>query len=119
MLQAPYAISKIGSIGTLLPNLDARLVVDGDGDGNIDAEEGQPGELWLRGPTVMKVSAIIEVTRLATQVMRQGYLNNVAATKDATTPDRWFKTGDVAIRDPEGFYYIVDRRKELIKYKAS
>ena len=119
VLQAPYAISKIGSIGTLLPNLDARLVVDGDGDGNIDAEEGQPGELWLRGPTIMKVSAIIEITRLATQVMRQGYLNNVAATKDAITPDRWFKTGDIAIRDPEGFYYIVDRRKELIKYKAS
>lgn len=50
--------------------------------------------------------------------MRQGYLNNVAATKDAITPDRWFKTGDIAIRDPEGFYYIVDRRKELIKYKG-
>jgi len=51
--------------------------------------------------------------------MRQGYLNNGAATKEAITPDMWFKTGDVAIRDPEGFYYIVDRRKELIKYKAS
>ncbi|KIK09211.1 hypothetical protein K443DRAFT_671694 [Laccaria amethystina LaAM-08-1] len=101
MLQTPYAISKIGSIGTLLPNLEARLVVDGDGDGNIDAEQGQPGELWVRGPSVMK-----------------GYLNNVAATKDAITTDMWFKTGDIAIRDAEGFYYIVDRRKELIKYKG-
>jgi hypothetical protein len=67
MLQTPYAISKIGSIGTLLPNLEARLVVDGDGDGNIDAEQGQPGELWVRGPSVMKVSSIIEITRLATK----------------------------------------------------
>lgn len=68
VLETPYAISKIGSIGTLLPNLEARLVVDGDGNGNIDAEEGQPGELWVRGPSVMKVSSIIEITRLATKL---------------------------------------------------
>lgn len=49
----------------------------------------------------------------------QGYLNNPAATKDALTPDKWFKTGDIAVRDDEGFYWIVDRRKELIKYKVS
>ena len=46
---------KIGSIGVLLPNLEARLVVDGEGDGNIDAKPGQPGELWIRGPIIMKV----------------------------------------------------------------
>jgi len=45
-------------------------------------------------------------------------LNNRAATKDAITPDKWFKTGDIANRDKDGFYYIVDRRKELIKYKG-
>lgn len=48
----------------------------------------------------------------------QGYLNNLAATKNAITPDGWFKTGDVAIKDKEDHYYIVDRRKELIKYKV-
>jgi len=48
----------------------------------------------------------------------QGYLNNSEATKDAITTDKWFKTGDIAIRDKDGFYYIVDRRKELIKYKG-
>jgi 4-coumarate--CoA ligase len=48
----------------------------------------------------------------------QGYLNNPTATNDCITPDRWFKTGDIAIRDSEGYYYIVDRRKELIKYKV-
>ncbi|KAJ6478794.1 AMP binding protein [Mycena vitilis] len=90
---------KMGSIGLLLPNLEARLVEDDDGD--VDAEEGRPGELWIRGPTVMK-----------------GYLNNAEATANAITRDGWFKTGDVALRDKEGFYYIVDRRKELIKYKG-
>jgi acyl-CoA synthetase (AMP-forming)/AMP-acid ligase II len=45
---------KIGSIGPLLPNLEARLV--DDEEGNVDAEEGRPGELWIRGPTVMKAS---------------------------------------------------------------
>jgi len=48
----------------------------------------------------------------------QGYLNNPVATKNAITEDGWLRTGDVCIRDREGFYYIVDRRKELIKYKG-
>ncbi|KAJ3574536.1 hypothetical protein NP233_g1706 [Leucocoprinus birnbaumii] len=100
-LQPEHGLYKPGSIGVLLPNLEARLVVDGEGDGEIDAEEGQPGELWIRGPNVMK-----------------GYLNRPDATKDSITHDKWFKTGDVAIRDSDGHYYIVDRRKELIKYKG-
>ncbi|KAG7448159.1 AMP binding protein [Guyanagaster necrorhizus] len=87
---------KCGSIGKLYSNLEARLVA-----GDIDAEEGQPGELWIRGPMVMK-----------------GYLNNSDATRDSMTGDGWYKTGDVAIRDSEGYYYIVDRVKELIKYKG-
>ncbi|KAF9457491.1 AMP binding protein [Collybia nuda] len=101
LLPVPDALRKIGSIGILLANLEARLLVDGDGDGDVEAEEGQPGELWFRGPTIMK-----------------GYLNNATATKDSITADGWFKTGDIAIRDKEGYYYIVDRRKELIKYKG-
>ncbi|TCD66542.1 hypothetical protein EIP91_001263 [Steccherinum ochraceum] len=90
-------IRKVGSIGPLLPNLEARLVVD-DAE---DAKPGEAGELWVRGPSIMK-----------------GYLNNVAATKNSITSDGWFKTGDVAVRDEEGFFYIVDRQKELIKYKG-
>ncbi|KAF8891748.1 AMP binding protein [Infundibulicybe gibba] len=93
---------KVGSIGILLPNLEARLLVDGEGNGDIDAAEGEPGELWIRGPTIMK-----------------GYLNNPTATEDAITNDGWFKTGDIAKRDEEGYYWIVDRRKELIKYKKT
>ncbi|KAJ7099957.1 AMP binding protein [Mycena belliarum] len=97
----PFSVAdrKVGSVGELLPNLEARLVEDDEG--KVDAEEGEPGELWLRGKTVMK-----------------GYLNNAAATKNAITPDGWFRSGDVAIRDKEGHYFIVDRRKELIKYKG-
>ena len=49
------SIPKVGSIGFLLPNLEARILVDGDGNGDIDAGEGEAGELWLRGPTIMKV----------------------------------------------------------------
>jgi AMP-binding enzyme len=46
-------------------------------------------------------------------------LNNPTATKDSITEDGWFKTGDIAQVDKDGFYSIVDRRKELIKYKVS
>lgn len=55
LLPVQDSLRKVGSIGFLLPNLEARIVVDGEGDGNIDAEEGQPGEIWIRGPTIMKV----------------------------------------------------------------
>ncbi|KAF9790975.1 AMP binding protein [Thelephora terrestris] len=90
-------LSKVGSAGLLIPNLEARLVgIDG-----VDVKPGEPGELWLRGPTVMK-----------------GYLNNPTATKESITADGWYKTGDVCTRDADGFYHIVDRIKELIKYKG-
>ncbi|KAF8586520.1 AMP binding protein [Ramaria rubella] len=89
---------KAGFVGRLLPNIQVRLVLD---DGETDAAEGEPGEIWIKSPSVMK-----------------GYLNNPAATKDAITPDRWFKTGDVATVDKDGHFKVVDRKKELIKYKG-
>ncbi|KAK7044885.1 4-coumarate--CoA ligase-like 7 [Favolaschia claudopus] len=103
MLDFTSCERKVGSIGFLLPNLKLRLVVDDDG--LVDAEEGQPGELWVHGATVMK-----------------GYLNNSSATKNAITPDGWFKTGDIGRRDKDGYYYIANldsgSKKELIKYKG-
>ena len=100
MLPAEDTLRKIGSIGILLPNLEARLIAS-DEDNIVDAAPGEPGELWVRGPTVMK-----------------GYLNNPTATTNSITTDGWFKTGDIAIRDGEGYYNIVDRKGELIKYKV-
>ena len=100
LLPAKDYLRKIGSIGILLPNLEARLITS-DEDNIIDAAPGEPGELWVRGPIVMK-----------------GYLNNPTATANSVTSDGWFKTGDIAVRDEEGYYKIVDRKKELIKYKV-
>ena len=51
-------------------------------------------------------------------ILIQGYLNNPTATKESITTDGWYKTGDVCTRDAEGCYTIVDRIKELIKYKV-
>jgi acyl-CoA synthetase (AMP-forming)/AMP-acid ligase II len=86
---------KAGSVGTLLASTEARIV---DPDTGRDTEEG---ELWIRGPQVMK-----------------GYLNNADATAETIDADGWLHTGDVAIRDDDGHYFIVDRLKELIKYKG-
>jgi acyl-CoA synthetase (AMP-forming)/AMP-acid ligase II len=64
-------------------------------------EAGERGELWIRGPQVM-----------------HGYFNKPDATAACMTDDGWFKTGDVAMVDEDGWFYIVDRVKELIKYKG-
>ncbi|ANB11107.1 Pcs60p [Sugiyamaella lignohabitans] len=85
------------SIGWLIASCEARLVTDE----GTDAAVGERGELWIRGPNIMK-----------------GYLNNPAATAETLTSDGFLKTGDVAIRVADGQYYIVDRKKELIKSKG-
>ena len=87
-----------GSIGALVPNTEARLV---DPETGADVAEGEEGEIWVRGPQVML-----------------GYLNNDEATADALVGDGWIRTGDIGRVDENGFFYIVDRLKELIKYKG-
>jgi acyl-CoA synthetase (AMP-forming)/AMP-acid ligase II len=87
-----------GSVGYAIPNTECRLVDPGTGE---DAAEGERGELWIRGPQVMK-----------------GYLNNEKATSETVDTDGWLHTGDVAIVDDHGIYTVVDRVKELIKYKG-
>ena len=87
-----------GSVGPLIANTEARIV---DPETGIDVATGERGELWLRGPQVMK-----------------GYFNKPEATALCMTPDGWFKTGDVAVVDGDGWFAIVDRVKELIKYKG-
>lgn len=90
--------ARPGSIGVLVPNTEARLV---DPETGTDLAVGSPGELWLRGPQVMK-----------------GYLGNPAATAECIDDDGWFHTGDIGYVDEEGHWYITDRLKELIKYKG-
>jgi acyl-CoA synthetase (AMP-forming)/AMP-acid ligase II len=87
-----------GSIGPAAPNTECRIV---DLVTEQDVPAGEPGELCIRGPQVMK-----------------GYFNNPEATAHAIDADGWFHTGDVARLDEEGSLWIVDRIKELIKYKG-
>jgi len=87
-----------GSIGPPVPNTECRIVDVATGQ---DAPAGEPGELCIRGPQVMK-----------------GYLNNPQATARAIDPDGWLRTGDLARAEQDGSTRIVDRMKELIKYKG-
>ncbi|MGY1837014.1 4-coumarate--CoA ligase family protein [Blastococcus sp. SYSU DS0510] len=87
-----------GSVGYAVPNTECRLVDPGTGQ---DAAPGERGELWVRGPQVMK-----------------GYLNNPDATAGTVDSEGWLHTGDVAVVDENGCYTVVDRVKELIKYKG-
>lgn len=112
---------KWDSLGPLLPGIEARLVVDEseDGKGERDANPGESGELWVRGDVIMKY-VLLPPLSLSQLTIRNcsGYLNNPTATAETVTADGWLKTGDVAIVDNEGFFQVVDRKKELIKYSG-
>jgi acyl-CoA synthetase (AMP-forming)/AMP-acid ligase II len=95
---ARVAETPPGSVGALIPNTEARLV---DPETGEDVPEGEAGELWIRGPQVMR-----------------GYLDAPEATAETLVEDGWLRTGDIARIDEDGFTYIVDRLKELIKYKG-
>lgn len=86
------------AVGRPLPNTEVK-VVDCD-DGSL-LGPGQQGELYIRGPQVMK-----------------GYLNNPEATAETIDADGWLRTGDLAYFDEQGRFYVVERVKELIKYNA-
>jgi fatty-acyl-CoA synthase len=90
-LNEEHAILKKGSIG--LPNFyyEIRIV----NEQNDDCEDNKPGELWLSGPAVSP-----------------GYYNNEEATRE-NMEGKWFKTGDVVLRDKDGFLYVVDRLKYM------
>jgi acyl-CoA synthetase (AMP-forming)/AMP-acid ligase II len=94
----PVGRNKPGSIGPLVANTEAMVVDVATGN---PLGPGERGEIWVRGPQVMK-----------------GYLGQPAATADAFARDGWFRTGDIAFADEDGYFTIVDRAKELIKYKG-
>jgi acyl-CoA synthetase (AMP-forming)/AMP-acid ligase II len=85
-----------GAIGHLAPSTEGRLV-----DPETGEDTDGDGEIWIRGPQVMR-----------------GYLADDEATAATLTEDGWLKTGDVARVDEDGVWRIVDRVKELIKYKG-
>ncbi len=88
----------VDSVGHAVPNTEFRVV---DLETHEDVAPGERGEIWVRGPQVMA-----------------GYLNRPDATAETIDEDGWLHTGDVANVDEEGRVYIVDRVKELIKYKG-
>jgi 4-coumarate--CoA ligase len=90
--------ARPGSSGQSVPNTESRII---DPETMQDLPVGTDGELWVRGPQVMK-----------------GYLNNPAATAETINPEGWLRTGDIAHFDADGFLYITDRLKELIKVKG-
>ncbi len=95
-------VAPMGAVGWTAANSASKLVDSETGDEIGIPAEGfsQTGELWFKGPNVMA-----------------GYLGNEKATKE-TIDDGWLRTGDLARVDATGCVYIVDRLKELIKYKG-
>ncbi len=85
---------KIGSVGMPIPDTEIRLVEIADHTKIVP--RGEPGEVLIKGPQVMK-----------------GYWNKPEATEDQIK-DRWLLTGDIATMDEDGYFYIVDRKKDMI-----
>ena len=88
----PDYLAHPDSVGRPTANTDVRIV---DDDGN-DLGDGHIGELWVRGPNIIP-----------------GYWRNPEAT-EAAFGGGWFRTGDLGLRDADGLYYVVDRKKDVI-----
>lgn len=87
-----------GSVGVATPNTEWKIA---DPDSGAALPVGDEGEVWVRGPQVML-----------------GYLGNPEATARSLTADGWLRTGDLGVADAEGYLFIRDRLKELIKVKG-
>ena len=97
-LSEPDDDARIGSIGQLLPNTEGKIVHPVSREILGPFEEG---ELMVKGPQIM-----------------MGYLDDPDKTKECLDADGWLKTGDLAKYDQDGFFYITDRMKELIKVRG-
>ncbi|AXK32275.1 4-coumarate--CoA ligase family protein [Streptomyces armeniacus] len=103
--------APLGTVGKLLPGTEMRIVALDGTDGGMgtgagtgvraDLGAGEEGEIWIRGPQVMK-----------------GYLGLTGETDALIDADGWLHTGDIGWVDADGWLYVVDRVKELIKYKG-
>ncbi|KAG0146080.1 hypothetical protein CROQUDRAFT_93126 [Cronartium quercuum f. sp. fusiforme G11] len=98
----PCGPARPGTIGVLLPTFEARVIrEDSVSPSGEDAPVNTAGELWLRGPSIMK-----------------GYLNNDLETQAALTPDGWFKTGDKIRIEADGQMFYIDRLKDTFKNRG-
>ncbi|XP_071080194.1 probable 4-coumarate--CoA ligase 1 [Haliotis cracherodii] len=95
---SPTGFFKHGSVGIPLPLTHSKVV---DPVTGADLGPGEEGEVCVKGPQVM-----------------MGYLNNRTSTQAAFTSDAWLRTGDLGFYDDDGHYYIVDRLKDIIKFKG-
>ena len=98
MTPADPALARHGSIGVPVPNTECKIV---DTQTGAELGRGEEGELCVRGPQVML-----------------GYLNRADETAATIDPGGWIHTGDIGYADEAGHFFVVDRAKELIKYKG-
>jgi long-chain acyl-CoA synthetase len=96
---SPPEMNRPASIGQPLAFTECRIL-DGEGNEVASGEPGEPGELVMRGPQIM-----------------MGYWKEPLATA-AVLRDGWYFSGDIVRTDADGFYYVLDRSKEMIKYKG-
>ncbi len=94
-LESAKAVDKLGSCGVPMPYTEVKIVDPATGEQVTDPTI--TGEMWVRGPNVSR-----------------GYWNNPEATAAAFTPDGWFRTGDIGRCDEDGYFFIVDRLKDMI-----
>ena len=94
----PWKHDTPGAVGYCLPNTECKIV---DPDTRAELVANETGEIWIRGPQVMR-----------------GYLGNPQATREMIDADGWLRSGDVGYVDELGELFVVDRLKELIKYKG-
>ncbi len=94
----PPGANRVGSSGLTIAGVECRVC---DIESGRELDIGQEGELWIRNPQVMK-----------------GYLNNPEATRETIDAEGWVRTGDVVRFDRDGYMFVVDRVKEIIKYKG-
>jgi len=95
---APPLQLKFGSVGVPAPNTECQII---DLETGAPLGPGERGEVCVRGPQIMT-----------------GYLNKPEATAQTIDPEGWLHTGDIGYYDEDGHFFIVDRAKELIKYKG-
>ncbi len=94
----PWATDNVTSVGVVVPNTECRIV---DVATKRDLAPGEPGEIFVRGPQVM-----------------MGYRNSPDVTRRMIDRDGWFHTGDIGFTDRDGYFYVVERAKDLVKFRG-